>query len=72
VAALLFDDVGAVTVSIGIAVFPDHATTVDVLVRRADAAMYEAKRGGRDQIAVTDPSSDERAARGSGTTKPRR
>ncbi|MET0628506.1 MAG: diguanylate cyclase, partial [Acidimicrobiia bacterium] len=72
VATLTFDDVGAVTVSIGIAVFPDHATTVDVLVRRADAAMYEAKRGGRDQIAVTDPSSDGHAARGSGTTRPRR
>ncbi len=32
--------------SIGIAVFPDHATDADALTQRADVAMYQAKRTG--------------------------
>lgn len=32
--------------SIGIAVFPDHGQTTSMLLRRADAAMYVAKRSG--------------------------
>jgi predicted signal transduction protein with EAL and GGDEF domain len=32
--------------SIGIAVYPDHATDAETLVQRADVAMYTAKRGG--------------------------
>ena len=32
--------------SIGIALAPDHGTTVDVLMQRADIAMYAAKAGG--------------------------
>ena len=31
--------------SIGIAVFPDHAQDANTLLRHADVAMYEAKRG---------------------------
>lgn len=38
------------TTSIGIAVFPDHATTLETLVQAADAAVYEAKEHGRDQV----------------------
>ena len=37
-----------VTLSIGIAVFPDHGTSSTALLRRADEALYAAKRGGRD------------------------
>lgn len=36
-------------ISFGIAVFPSHAQTPDDLVRAADAALYEAKRRGRDR-----------------------
>jgi diguanylate cyclase (GGDEF)-like protein len=32
--------------SIGVALYPEHGTTVGTLLRRADVAMYEAKRGG--------------------------
>lgn len=35
-----------VTVSVGIALFPDHASQPDELLRRADAAMYRAKEIG--------------------------
>ena len=36
-----------VTASIGIALAPTHGDNVDDLLRRADLAMYDAKRGGR-------------------------
>ncbi len=35
-----------ITASIGIAAFPDHATDAETLLRRADVAMYGAKRTG--------------------------
>lgn len=38
-----------VTTSIGIAMFPEHAADFDALARAADAAMYRAKREGRDR-----------------------
>lgn len=37
-----------VSVSTGIALYPRHGTAPDILVRRADSAMYKAKRAGRD------------------------
>jgi diguanylate cyclase (GGDEF)-like protein len=33
--------------SVGIALYPEHGTTVGVLLQRADVAMYDAKRGRR-------------------------
>jgi diguanylate cyclase (GGDEF)-like protein len=41
-----------VTVSIGVAVFPTTATTVGELVAQADAALYLAKRRGKDRVEV--------------------
>ena len=43
-----------VTVSAGIAVFPEHGGTQEQLLRSADAALYQAKRGGRDRWSVAD------------------
>ena len=48
-------DVGA---SIGIAVFPDHADSADSMLRRADIAMYVAKRSRRAHATYA-PDSDE-------------
>ena len=38
------------TTSIGIATVPDHADSVDSLVRAADQALYRAKSSGRDRV----------------------
>ena len=39
-----------VTASIGVAGFPDHASTLERLERLADAALYLAKRQGRNRV----------------------
>jgi diguanylate cyclase (GGDEF)-like protein len=46
---------GDITLSIGVALFPDHGRTLEGLFQAADAALYQAKRAGRDRIAVADP-----------------
>ena len=42
----------AVTLSLGVAVFPVHGSTYDELLKAADAALYCAKREGRDRVVV--------------------
>jgi diguanylate cyclase (GGDEF)-like protein len=52
-------------VSIGIALYPEHGEEADVLLRRADVAMYVAKRAGIAQAiyaAEQDPNSADRLA----------
>jgi diguanylate cyclase (GGDEF)-like protein/PAS domain S-box-containing protein len=55
------DEVCRVSASIGIAMFPEHGTTMDQLLRRADAAMYLAKRSAIAH-AVFDPSQETHSA----------
>lgn len=45
----------AVTVSIGVAVYPDHAHQGDGLIAAADAAMYAAKRAGKNRVDMAAP-----------------
>lgn len=41
---------GSVTLSIGIAVFPDNGDSAEQLLKAADDALYRAKEQGRDRI----------------------
>lgn len=45
-----------VTTSIGISIYPEHATDIDRIVKNADIAMYEAKEIGRNNYVIFDPS----------------
>ncbi len=42
----------SVTLSLGVAVFPEHGLTGEAVSRAADLALYQAKRGGRDRVVV--------------------
>jgi diguanylate cyclase (GGDEF)-like protein len=52
-----------VTISIGIAAYPDHGSTRDELVHAADTALYAAKQAGRNRIRLTDLASVARRAK---------
>jgi diguanylate cyclase (GGDEF)-like protein len=41
-----------VTASIGIALYPDHATEPSILLRQADDAMYRVKALGKNGIGI--------------------
>jgi diguanylate cyclase (GGDEF)-like protein len=45
-------DLGAITLSLGVSIFPDHAPDAAAVVKAADVALYEAKRGGRDRVVM--------------------
>ncbi len=53
-----------VTISAGVATFPDHGTTRDELVKSADAGLYAAKQGGRNRV-LLGPTFYKAAAQGS-------
>ena len=42
-----------VTLSAGVAAFPDHGTSRDDLIRAADIGLYAAKQAGRNQVCLT-------------------
>jgi diguanylate cyclase (GGDEF)-like protein len=47
----------ALTVSIGVAAFVETTDRVDLLLKFADDALYQAKRTGRDRVVVANPAS---------------
>jgi diguanylate cyclase (GGDEF)-like protein len=47
-----------VTVSVGWAVYPDDGEGAETLIRRADLAMYSAKRGGKNRFYRYNPGRD--------------
>ena len=49
-AGMKFENLPPITVSLGIATFPHDGMDAEDLIRKADAAMYAAKRAGRNRI----------------------
>ncbi|HLF56978.1 MAG TPA: sensor domain-containing diguanylate cyclase, partial [Thermoanaerobaculia bacterium] len=45
------------TVSVGVAVYPEHGGEPAELLRAADQALYRAKRGGRNRVEISPPGS---------------
>jgi diguanylate cyclase (GGDEF)-like protein len=43
-----------VTLSIGVAVFPDHGETSEAILKAADAALYQAKHAGRNRVVAAE------------------
>jgi diguanylate cyclase (GGDEF)-like protein len=52
---------GRLTVSVGVAAYPEHAGAQAELIEKADLALYEAKRRGKDQAVLYEPSIRPRA-----------
>lgn len=50
------------TCSVGIALYPEHGTSMDELVRHADMAMYAAKEEGRNTFRLFDPAMNKKVS----------
>jgi len=44
----------AITLSAGVAIYPQHGRTIETVLLAADAALYRAKQDGRDRVIVAD------------------
>jgi diguanylate cyclase (GGDEF)-like protein/PAS domain S-box-containing protein len=47
---------GPISVSIGVAAFPEHCDTPEELLKKADQCLYESKHSGRDRVTVASAS----------------
>ena len=55
---------GIITASIGVAALPDQGTNEKELLQAADAALYRAKREGRDRVVVAEMVQSEKVETG--------
>jgi len=53
---------GALSLSVGVAAFPEHASTSDMLLQIADQCLYESKARGRDVVTVASLETRDRIA----------
>jgi diguanylate cyclase (GGDEF)-like protein len=56
-------DMGVITISVGISIYPDLGETPAELMKKADQALYQAKENGRDQVVVAEPNNGMSAIR---------
>jgi diguanylate cyclase (GGDEF)-like protein len=55
---------GVVTISIGVAEYPSQGDTAESVIGQADAALYEAKRAGRDRVVCAGAKSNKKEKAG--------
>ncbi|MCI5142425.1 MAG: diguanylate cyclase [Candidatus Electrothrix sp. ATG1] len=48
----MYDEEHTVTASLGVAIFPEHGAVSREVIRAADCALYDAKKGGRNRVIV--------------------
>lgn len=48
----IYDESLNISVSIGIAIFPEHAGSTQALIEKADHALYQAKQTGRNRVCI--------------------
>ncbi len=48
-----YDETLKITISVGVATYPDDGKDLESLIENADMAMYKAKKGGRDRVCVS-------------------
>ncbi|HUL42468.1 MAG TPA: diguanylate cyclase [Burkholderiales bacterium] len=48
---------GPVSISLGLALFPQHGATAEELIQAADAALYRAKQAGRNRLMIAEETS---------------
>jgi diguanylate cyclase (GGDEF)-like protein/PAS domain S-box-containing protein len=48
------EPLGLVTISLGVAAYPEHGQTTEDLLRAVDTALHNAKSGGRDQVMIAE------------------
>jgi diguanylate cyclase (GGDEF)-like protein len=48
-------DLGAITLSLGVAMFPDHGSDGEAMIKAADIALYQAKHAGRNRVVMFEP-----------------
>jgi len=56
IAAASIADVGAITLSVGVAAWQDEAMPLEQSLKQADAALYQAKHDGRNCVRVAEAS----------------
>jgi diguanylate cyclase (GGDEF)-like protein len=52
----LGQSLGGITISLGVAVYPQHGEDPEALLRAADKALYQAKHAGRDRVVAAETS----------------
>jgi predicted signal transduction protein with EAL and GGDEF domain len=61
-----------VTITIGVALVPDHGATKDAVIAAADAALYTGKQAGGDRVVVPGEAPRARSRKAAKPSPPRR
>jgi diguanylate cyclase (GGDEF)-like protein len=58
----LGQSLGSITISLGVAAYPQHGEDPETLLRAADKALYQAKHAGRDRVVAAERSMEQGSA----------